>query len=216
MNDLTIKILKENNINYTVENNRIIIIGGLYLDRLTSVDKDFLKDCTINGYLSLNALTSVDKDILRSNVKWLEVGYNELKGYCYFDGILSKVIRVSVKGDYTIYESSFEFIIQKGEYTSHGKTVKKGILDLEFKIVSDRLKQEPISVETIFTVKYYRILTGACDNGCRKWLQDNSLGFKIIDGETVENEPMSAKELKVLLDKTKPFGYEKFNSLLMF
>ncbi len=42
MNQLTINLLKEYNItNYIVENNRITINGGLYLNSLTTVDKEF-------------------------------------------------------------------------------------------------------------------------------------------------------------------------------
>ena len=104
----------------------------------------------------------------------------------FFDGILSKVISISNKKGYTIYTTPFEFIAQKGKYTAHGKSVKTAILDLEFKIVAEKLKKDPIKKDTEFTVKYYRLLTGACDLGCRNWMQSNNIEFKMIDGNTVD------------------------------
>ena len=47
-----IKLLKKYNIdNYVVDDDKITINGDLYLSSLTSVDKEFLKDTTINGNL---------------------------------------------------------------------------------------------------------------------------------------------------------------------
>jgi hypothetical protein len=43
----------------------VSIGGGLSLDGLTSVPKDFLKDVSIGGWLYLNGLTSVPKDFLK-------------------------------------------------------------------------------------------------------------------------------------------------------
>ena len=199
------------------------INGYLDLSSLTTCVKDFLKGCTINGSLYLRSLTECDEEILRSNIKKIEVGYNEERNNCYFDGILSKVTKVSKKKDYTIYETPFkDFIIQKGDFTAHTKTIKKGILDVEFKIVADKIKNEPINEDTIITVKFYRMLTGACDFGCRQFMSRNNLPYKVInegtkDEETVELEPMNAKDFIKYLEKdTNNFGYEKFKSLITF
>ena len=192
------------------------INGDLYLSSLTSADKDFLKGTTINGYLDLRSLTSADKDFLKGNVKKLITGYNKKAGYCFFDGILSKVLSVHVRKEYTLYKTPFEFIAQKGEHTAHGKTIKKAISDVEFKIIAEKLKKEPIKEGTKFTVKYYRLLTGACDNGCRKWMQDNNIPFKIVGEDTVEVKPISAKELLPILEKSNAYGLEKIKSLITF
>jgi hypothetical protein len=192
------------------------INGSLSLDSLKTVDKDFLKGTTINGYLFLNSLTSVDREILNKNVKQLKEGYNKKKGYCFYDGILSKVILVSIKKGYTIYTTTNGFVVKKNKYTSHGITIKKAIQDLEFKVISEKLKKEPIKEDTEFTVKYYRLLTGACDIGCRNWMQNNEIGFRVINGETVELNPMKAKDLLPLLEKTKAYGLDKFRSLITF
>ena len=199
------------------------INGDLYLSSLKKCDKDFLKGCRINGYLYLNSLKECDKETLRCNVKQIEIGYNEERSNCYFDGILSKVIKVSKKKEYTIYEtSSKDFVVQKGNFTAHSKTIKKGILDVEFKIVADKIKNEPINEDTIITVKFYRMLTGACDFGCRQFMVRNNLPYKIInegtkDEETVELQVMDAKDFIMYLEKDiNNFGYEKFKSLITF
>ena len=213
-----IELLKKYGVtNYTIDDSRHITINGyLYLGSLQSCDKDFLKGTTINGYLDLGSLQSCDKELLKSNVKQLTVGYNAEKGYCFFDGILSKVNSVAKKKGYVIYTTSFGFIAQRGEFTAHGTTVKKSILDLEFKVISEKLKNEPIKKDTEFTVRYYRLLTGACDSGVRSWMQANDIPFKIVNEETVEDKPVMAVDLLPILEKTKSYGIDKVKSLIDF
>ena len=238
---LQIELLKKYGVSdYTVENNKITINGYLDLSSLTTADKDFLKGTTINGSLYLSSLTTADKDflkgttingslylsslttadIVKNNVKQLKAGYNKRKSNCYFDGILSKVLSVSERKGLAIYRTPFGFVVEKGKYYSHGVAAKKAIQDLQFKIVSEKLKKEPIKADTKFTVKYYRNLTGACDQGCRGFMDANKIPYTIVgtgnDEKTVEKKPILAKDLLVILEKSKPFGYEKFKSLLTF
>jgi hypothetical protein len=209
-----------------------VINGYLVLCSLTSIeDKDFLNNTVINGYLDLYSLTSIpdkhflsntvingsiflsslnnneDKQLLNSNIKQLKVGHNEEKGYCYFDNILSKVISVTEKKGYVIYVTPSGYITQKGNFTAHGKTVKKAIEDLEFKIISEKLKKEPIHADTIFTVQYYRTLTGACEQGCKQWLTVNNM-------EDIDS--ILAKDLLTILEKTNAYGLDKFKQLITF
>jgi len=212
-----IELLKKYGItNYTIKSNTITINGSLDLFSLTTADKDFLKGTTINGYLDLSSLTTADKDLIRTNIKQIKEGYNKRKGYCFFDGILLKVLSVSTKRGYTIYRTTFGFVVKRGKYTAHGNTVKKSIQDLEFKIISEKLKKEPIKGDTELTVKYYRLLTGACDSGCRSWMQNNKIPFKVVGDETVELKPMRAKELLPILEKSNAYGLEKFKELITF
>jgi hypothetical protein len=176
------------------------------LGSLTSADKDFLKGTTINGSLYLDSLTSADKDFLKGNVHQLKEGYNKKGGYCFFDGILSQVLSVHVRGEYTIYKTPFEFISQKDNFTAHGKTIKKSIEDLEFKVISEKLKKEPIKEDTIIDIKYYRLITGACESGVKSWMQQNN----------IKKESYKAKELLPLLVKTNAYGVYKFKSLITF
>ena len=189
-----IELLKKYNIkNYIIENEKIII----------------------NGSLDLRSLTVVDKKILNNNVNKLTEGYNKEKEYCYFDGILSKVINVIIKKDYTIFTVNNGFIVKKDNFTAHGKTVKQAIQDVEFKIVQDKLKNEPVYKDTLITVNRYKLLTGACDMGCRDFMMKNNIPYKIVNNLTVEENPMTASELLQLLKINNSYGVNKFESLIL-
>ena len=229
LKETQIKLLKQYNIrNYVVDGNKITINGGLDLSSLTSVDKDFLKDTTINGYLDLQSLTSVDKEFLKDttingnlylslltsadkeflkdNIKQLEEGYNKERGYCYFDGELSKVISVKKTKGYTIYTTPFGYVAEKDNKTAHGKTIKKAISDLEFKFMAEKLKKEPIKEDTVITDSYYRIITGACKQGISDWKQRNN----------IETNEIKAIDLIPILEKTDAYGLNKFKELISF
>jgi hypothetical protein len=186
-----------------------VINGSLDLRLLKTVPhKDFLNNTVINGDLYLSSLTSIeDKQLLNSNVKKLKEGYNEEKKYCYFDNILSRVISVTEKKGYVIYTLPSGYITQKGNFTAHGKTIKKAIEDLEYKIIAEKLKKDPIHADTVFTVQYYRTLTGACEQGCKQWLTANNM-------EDIDS--ILAKDLLPILEKTNAYGLDKFKQLITF
>lgn len=150
------------------------------------------------------------------SVKKAKDGYDKEGGYCFFDRILSKVLSVSKKKDYTIYTTPFDFIAQKGDYTAHAPTIKKAIQDVEFKIIAEKIKKDPILPDTEMTVKKYRIITGACDYGCREWMGKHNILYKVEDEETVELQPMKAKDLMPLLEKSNAYGIEKIKELICF
>jgi hypothetical protein len=109
------------------------------------------------------------------------------------------------------------FVAEKDGFYAHGETVKKSIQDLNFKIISEKLKKEPINKDTLITVKYYRLITGSCDMGCRNWLNQNNIDYSIDEnGETVEKQPMKALDLLNILEKSNAYGVEKFKSLVTF
>ena len=177
--------------NYTVENDKITINGSLYLSSLTSADKDFLN----------------------RNVKKLKDGYNEKLGYCFFDGILSKVLSIHKRNEFTLYKTPFEFIAQNGKYTAHGKTIKKAIEDCNFKIVAEKLKNEPILKDTVININHYRLITGSCELGVEQWMDSN---FDEKEKELVFKKGIRADKLLPILKKTNAYGFEKFNSLINF
>ena len=113
------------------------------------------------------------------------------------------------------------YVAGKENFFAHGETVKKAIGDLNFKIVADKLKNEPIEADTMFTVERYRIVTGACDLGCRSFLDRFEIPYTIEnegkDNErTVEVDPMRADELLPLLRKSDAWGVHKFEKLVNF
>jgi hypothetical protein len=45
---------------------------------------------------------------------------------------------------------------------------------------------------------------------------NNDIPYKIVDNETVELEPIIAKNLLPLLEKTNAYGLDKFKELITF
>ena len=128
----------------------------------------------------------------------------KLKEYIVVDGIRS--ILLSRKANVTmVLTNSFEtlYIVTKDGYSAHGKTLKQANEDVNFKIESEKLKNEPILKDTIVTVKHYRLITGACEVGVKSWMQENNI-----------KEGLTAKELLPILERTNAYGVVKFKSLI--
>jgi hypothetical protein len=111
------------------------------------------------------------------------------------------------------------YVAERDGFFAHGSTAKLAIQDLNFKIVAEKLKSDPITLDTELTVFHYRTITGACDIGVRQWMQQNGLPFKVEkDGNgnerTVEVAPIKAKDVLPLLRKSHAYGLEKLESLL--
>ena len=98
------------------------------------------------------------------------------------------------------------FVAEKDGFFAHGETVKKAIQDVQFKAIAEKLKNEPIKADTVISVQYYRTVTGACEMGCKSWMNQNGISV----------EEMTAAELLPLLKKTSAYGYEKIKSLITF
>ena len=98
------------------------------------------------------------------------------------------------------------YVAEKDNFFAHGENLKKAITDLQFKLVSEKLKKEPIKKDTIITVQYYRLITGACEMGVKSWMQSNG----------IKKESYKASELLPLLEKTNAYGLERFKQLITF
>jgi len=101
-------------------------------------------------------------------------------------------------------QKKYCFITEKDGFFAHGIELKKAISDLNFKIVSEKLRKEPIYNDTVMTDNYYRLITGACEMGVKNWRESNNI---TVDEITVE-------ELLPLLEKSNAYGVEKFKSLI--
>lgn len=212
-----LEITKENQAQYanlTEVTGYLSIYSNCTFNALTSVGGDLYiySNCTLNALTSvggdlhissnctLNALFTKDKELLsidgygylvksRKNVKGIEV----LSG-----GNVKKVIDNIPTLDGT-------FVARKDGFSAHGETVKKAIEDLEFKIISEQLKNNPINEDTVLDIKYYRLITGSCESGVKSWMEQHNI-----------KEPITAKELLPILERTNAYGVEKFKSLITF
>ncbi len=103
-------------------------------------------------------------------------------------------------------KTSPSYLVTDGKFWSHGETLKKAHEDLHFKTIAEKLKNDPIQKDTVITIQYYRILTGACEQGVKSWMQQND----------VAKEEITADELLPLLVKTNAYGLSKFKELITF
>jgi hypothetical protein len=131
---------------------------------------------------------------------------NDLKVKC-IDGYPFVIKSTKKVGDYTILKGynyqlvepeKLIFVAQKGEFLAHGETLKAAIEDVNFKIYSETLKSEPIDLEQIVNICYYRSNTGACELGVKDWMKTNNV-----------EEGIKVKEIIPILKKTNAYGVEK-------
>jgi len=99
------------------------------------------------------------------------------------------------------------FVAAKENFTAHGETVKQAIGDLQFKIVAEQIKKNPIYPDTKITVMYYRTVTGACELGVKEWMNANNLN---------DTQEITAAELLPILEKSGAWGVDIFKSLVTF
>lgn len=194
-----------------------VVGGNLYLRNLTSLPEGFKPN--VGGYLSLRNLNSLPSDFnpvvglsvylkhdkidINSKTKKI-IEFKEGK-YIKCDGIFTEVVSRK-KNIYKVKKINQEkefFLIVEGDFSAHGDTLKEAKKDLEFKILQDRIKKEPIYPDTIISVDKYRAITGACTHGVQMWLKEN----KITEKE------MKAQDLFPLLQETNAFGFDSFSKL---
>ncbi|MEC4049766.1 hypothetical protein OX284_010035 [Flavobacterium sp. SUN046] len=208
-----------------------LTVGG-YLDLQGTSITSLPDNLTVGGYLDLQgtSITSlpdnltVGGSVYTPNNKEIEVKkplpnafINSPKNKLLFwkngkyvsaDGIFTEL--VNKKGN--IYKvrklhSTKEFyLVSDGKTHAHGDTLKKAKEDFEFKLISEKIKNEPINADTIIDVNYYRLVTGACELGCKDFIKQNNL----------TKDKYRADELLPLLEKTNAYGVEKFKSLIVF
>ena len=96
------------------------------------------------------------------------------------------------------------YVALKDGFSAHGSTVKKAISDLQFKIQSEKLRNEPLTMDTVMTDNHYRLVTGACELGVKEWKKQNHVNVSEI----------TLRELLPLLEKTNAYGLSKIKSLI--
>ncbi len=138
------------------------------------------------------------------------------KRFARIDGVFCELIterkKTIKRKSYSVFsakkinKNDLFYIVGMGDLWAHGKTLKEAFEDVEFKIISEKLKNDPISKDTIITVNHYRAVTGACRLGCADWMERNG-----IKGENIK-----AKDLLPILEKTNAFGLERFRKLIKF
>ena len=175
-----------------------------------------LAECGDSNFSYNAALTTLIIGKVSYNVKNVDGSCFVIEGQREFEGIriytgynFQNITKGVIKKD-TLY------VAEKDGFFAHGISVKKSIQDLQFKIVSEKLKNDPIYPDTLLTVKYYRTVTGACDAGCREWMKNHKIAYRVEGDETIELNPIKAADLLPILEKSNAYGFQKFKSLLKF
>ena len=144
--------------------------GYLDLSSLTSIPEGF--NPTVGGSLSLRSLT------MHAKYTKLKNGDYKKGDYLYCDNMLVHIKRKKKIGIYTFFVGKIKGmnVIFDGENYAHCKTIKEGVLDLEFKKAKDRgaSQYENLTPESVLTytdaITAYRIITGACKMGTEHFL----------------------------------------------
>ena len=180
------------------------------LEKITSITLE-KKDGKLyyGGYLYLEGTQitqlqaqKVNRKITIHNLTWQDCKYIKV------DGIFSEVLSnrgnvYKIKG---IGSDKIYWVVVKGNYSAHGDTLRQAKEDLQFKIIAEKLKNEPIKADTIIDLKYYRLITGACETGCNQWIEQNN----------ITKQEFRADELLPLLRKHNAYGLDRFKKLITF
>ncbi len=170
-------------------------IGDVYLDYLKSLPEG-TKFKNI-GNVNLNALTSLPEGTKFTNIGNVYLRSLEFEDLVYrgqkiriktIDGYTMVLLQSRKAGDVTIYKSRYfgggeidklkeSFLANQGEHWSHGKTSREAVEDLRFKVMAENFDKDDVLNEIKDTqrvhVHHYRLLTGACSEGCRHFLRNN-------------------------------------------
>jgi hypothetical protein len=182
--------------------------GSLYLSNLTTIPEGF--NPTVGGSLDLrNGLKANKKEpIGKIKTPKNKLLFWQNGKYVSADDIFTEVLnkRGNVYRVRKLHSTKEFYLVTDGETHAHGDTLKKAKEDFEFKLISEKLKNEPILADTLININYYRTVTGACEMGVKSWMQQNNM----------TKESYKAKDLLPILKKTNAYGYERFKQLVKF
>ena len=201
-------------------NSNDLVNGGFHNTRVKEVGDNCFYNMPELIKVSLPNATTFGSDCLRSNdalvsvsIKKHKLSVKNIDGYCFVieSQKTSKGIKlysgynlVSVKD--SVINKDVCFVAEKGDFFAHGETESKAIEDLNFKRIAERLKHQPIKENTVIDIRYYRLITGACELGVRDWMQRHN----------ITTEKIKAKDLLPLLRKYDAYGLERFEKLITF
>ena len=203
------------------------ISGDLYLSGLTSIPEGF--NPRVGGSLDLRGLTLIPEGFNPTvgGSLYLSGRYSDNKiapksdivffqgrAYLKADGIFARVIQ-GEKGFYRLCKLNSEkefWMVTDGKFThSHGHTLSAAKQSFRFKIQSEKIKGEPITMDTVIKIQHYRIVTGACEFGVKNWIEQNIPQTKRA---SILKNGIKAKDLLPILEKTDAYGLSRFKALL--
>ena len=163
----------------------------------------------IEGDIYLESLTIKGDYVPKTDLMFFQGG-----AYVKADGIFAKVVRKIGKA-YQLQKINSEkefWMVTDGAFThAHGDTLKEAKESFRFKVQAEKIKKEPITLESVIKIQHYRIITGACEFGVRNWIESN---ISEKNRKKVIEKGIKVKYLLPILEKTDAYGLEKFKALI--
>ena len=192
-------------INSNAKLDNLTSVGGyLYIGSNAKLEANNLT--SVGGYLYINSDAKLEAAFLQ-HLKWKSVDRNlfiiestkSKNDIIIYKGYNAKGVKDNVIKKENCY------VAESGKFYAHGKSIKQAVEDLQFKLISLKLKNQPINKDTVIDIKYYRLVTGACEFGVKSFIESNGL-----------KDSYKACELLPILESKHAYGVEKFKSLLTF
>jgi len=153
-----------------------VVGGNLYLENATKVPEGF--NPTIGGSIRLKNKT------IHENKKPNSISTWQNGKYCSIDRIFAEVVSRKIKDNIEIlklkkiYSEEYFFAVVKGNLAAHGKDLKGALLDLRFKEAErDVSSYKSLNLDSKLSFEdmiiCYRVITGACQFGVDKFIEEN-------------------------------------------
>jgi hypothetical protein len=114
-------------------------------------------------------------------------------GYSFADNMLARIISTKGRVSRVILagKTKISYLVTDGEAWSHGETLKAARDGLKFKIGSrDTTEFNAWKLETKITlsqaIKSYRVITGACEQGVRSWMENKTIPTTMTIAQAIE------------------------------
>ena len=173
----------------------VYVYGSAKLDALTTVGGDVY----VSGSAKLDAPKLINKNDPKAApkcAKKLELSFKKKK-LIKVDGILSwlvskrkigLIVTMKIK---IVGKLDFSFVIKKGKFFSHGKTIKEAKESLKYKLSdrdTSRFKKWKLTEPKKFTdlIVAYRAITGACESGTKLFCESQKLKSKYTVKEVIK------------------------------
>lgn len=168
-----------------------------------SLDYDITSDGLLltkknQGSVDLSSLTTLPENVSFENQG--SVYLRSLNGEYTYKGKIIKIANVDrytmimgsskKAGDAVVYSARYFgggeigelkkcYIAKGGDYTAHGETAREALTDLRFKILQSSADIDEIITDVkrsgVVSVVQYRLITGACSEGVRRFIKEQGL-----------------------------------------
>lgn len=147
-------------------------------------------DVSVEGKINIpDSVTSIGQYAFNHCEKLRKITFkNQTYSVKCVDGYCMVVLREKQMQDITILKCVYfpemtgaVYVAEKDGYAAHGETIRDAIEDLKFKILQDTNVEEHIQrikQQGYMNAEDYRLLTGACREGTKRFLQKHGLTWE--------------------------------------